>query len=82
MVQTILSRQKNVLSSCDLLALPGVGAFAKGMTELKKYNLDNWLREEWVGSGKPLLGICLGMQMMFESSEEFGVNKGLGVLEM
>lgn len=77
----VLSDQINQLSSCDLLALPGVGAFPKGMASLRSRGLDAWLCQEWVASRKPLLGICLGMQMLFESSDEFGESSGLGVLQ-
>ena len=58
------------------LILPGVGAFADGMQELKNRNLVEAL-ESYVKSGKSLLGICLGMQMLGTSSEEFGVHMGL-----
>ena len=71
----VLTDQQNDLSSCDLLMLPGVGAFPKGMEALRLRGLDAWLCNEWVSFGKPLLGICLGMQMLFESSsiEENGL---------
>jgi imidazole glycerol phosphate synthase glutamine amidotransferase subunit len=77
----LLSDQPERLHVCDLLALPGVGAFPKGMAALSSRSLDTWLREEWVAAGQPLLGICLGMQMLFEASEEFGVCNGLGLLQ-
>lgn len=77
----LLSNQPSQLNICDLLTLPGVGAFPKGMTALSDLSLDTWLREEWVPAGQPLLGICLGMQMLFEISEEFGVCAGLGILQ-
>ena len=75
----ILSSDSNVLQDCQLLALPGVGAFPNGMAELQRRRLDCFLRE-WVKEEKPLLGICLGMQMLFESSEEFNHTPGLGLL--
>ena len=78
--EVILSDQPNLLSSSDLLTLPGVGSFPNGMSELRRRGLDTWLCKEWVASGKPLLGICLGMQMLFETSEEFGKTSGLGLL--
>ena len=77
---TVLSSEQDVLSKCGLVALPGVGAFPKGMSELKKRSLDVWLKQ-WVKDGRPLLGICLGMQMLFESSEEFGLTTGLCLLK-
>ena len=59
--------------------LPGVGAFAEAMNELKKRNLISILNQV-VADRKPLLGICLGMQLLFESSTEFGSHPGLGFL--
>ena len=79
-VTTVLSSEFISLQECDLLALPGVGAFPQGMAELKRRGLDHLLRK-WVEDGRPLLGICLGMQMLFDSSEEFGYTAGLGFLQ-
>jgi glutamine amidotransferase len=61
------------------VVLPGVGAFADGMAELSRRGLDFVVRE-FASSGKPLLGICLGMQMLLDESEEFGVTTGLGLI--
>lgn len=66
------------LASCDKLILPGVGAFADAMRELTERKLDIFIREQ-TGAGKPLLGICLGMQLLFDYSEEGGA-EGLGLL--
>ena len=60
--------------------LPGVGSFADAMDHLKKYELDKAINE-YVSSGKPFLGICLGLQLLFESSEESPGVEGLGLLE-
>lgn len=79
-VQTILSRDPKVLSNAEGLILPGVGAFAHGMNNLKKYNLIPIITD-YVNTGKPLLGICLGMQLLLEESEEFGITKGLGFIK-
>ena len=79
-VTTVVSSDARVLSECDLLALPGVGAFPAGMEQLKNCGLDNFLRE-WARDGKPLLGICLGMQMLFECGKEFELCNGLGILK-
>ncbi|QNI72334.1 imidazole glycerol phosphate synthase/ glutamineamidotransferase subunit [Synechococcus sp. NOUM97013] len=76
--EVLLTDKPSILASCDLLTLPGVGAFPKGMDSLRLRGLDVWLRNEWVALGKPLLGICLGMQMLFESSSEFKRTLGLG----
>ena len=74
----IISESKT-LELCDALVLPGVGAFDPAMTNLKKTGLIPSIID-WVNSGKPLLGICLGLQLLFESSEE-GNLEGLGVIK-
>lgn len=74
----VSNRYEHVLEA-DFLVLPGVGAFAKAMLELKKNNLDLAIKE-YAHTGRPFLGICLGMQLMFDWSEEFGRNEGLGLL--
>lgn len=79
-VQVILSRDKEVIMGADGVVLPGVGAFSHGMKNLIKYNLDNIIKE-YVKTNKPLLGICLGMQMIMEESEEFVITKGLGLIK-
>ena len=68
------------LKNYDKLILPGVGAFGDAMEHLKSNGMDKAVKE-YAKSGKPLLGICLGMQLLFESSEEFGNHKGLGLIE-
>lgn len=75
----VLSSETDLLQECALLALPGVGSFPQGIAELQQRGLDSWLRQ-WVEEGRPLLGICLGMQMLFESGEEFHYTAGLGLL--
>ena len=67
------------LSFCDALILPGVGAFDPAITNLKRADFEP-LIIDWVNNGKPLLGICLGLQLLFEGSEE-GRMKGLGVIK-
>jgi imidazole glycerol-phosphate synthase subunit HisH len=62
------------------LILPGVGAFGDAMKELKKRQLVEFL-QNWANVGKPFLGICLGMQLLFETSEEHGSHQGLGIFQ-
>ena len=69
----------DTLSRADKLILPGVGAFGDAMDKLSQAKLVAPLRE-LAAAGKPLLGICLGMQMLFEESFEFGRHAGLGLL--
>jgi glutamine amidotransferase len=69
----------HLLLNADKLILPGVGAFADGMSELNKRGLIEPIRD-FALTGKPLLGICLGMQLLFSESDEFGLHKGLNLL--
>jgi len=74
-----LESDPSKLSRYDKLILPGVGAFGDAMEHLKKNGMDEAVIA-FAATGKPLLGICLGMQLLFESSEEFGETKGLGLI--
>jgi glutamine amidotransferase len=67
------------IRSAGALVLPGVGAFPKAMAEIRRLQLDRVLRER-VEAGVPVLGICLGMQLLFEGSDELGGDEGLGLL--
>jgi len=67
------------LGEYDRLILPGVGAFGDAMEHLQHNGMDEAVKA-FAASGKPLLGICLGMQLLFESSEEFGQTEGLGLI--
>ena len=67
------------IKNADRIILPGVGAFGDGMKELRKKKLDKLL-VECAQTGKPILGICLGMQLLMESSEEFGCHEGLNII--
>ncbi len=73
-------KEAQKLKNYDKLILPGVGAFADAMEHLNKTGLDEAIKE-FVKTGKYLLGVCLGMQLLFETSEEFGENKGLGLIK-
>ena len=67
------------IAAADRILLPGVGAFADAAEKLRKSGLDQVILRE-TASGKPLLGICLGMQMLFEKSYEYGEHDGLGLI--
>ena len=79
-VEVLLSDKREDILNADAIILPGVGAFKKAMEELKERNLVDTLKEYAI-LNKPFLGICLGMQLLFQSSEEFGNTEGLGILE-
>ena len=76
----LVTSDEEELRRASRLVLPGVGAFAACMSALRDHGLVNLVREQ-VAVGKPLLGVCVGMQMLFEESEEFGTSEGLGFLE-
>lgn len=78
-VPYFLSENKDELLRADALILPGVGSFKDAMTILNSTGLAD-LVKEFADTGKPLLGICLGMQLLFESSEENGMTEGLKLL--
>jgi glutamine amidotransferase len=75
----VVSSDVKVLSQAERLVLPGVGAFGACMEALAARGFDRLVRER-VAAGTPLLGVCVGMQMLFEESEEFGASRGLGLL--
>jgi glutamine amidotransferase len=75
----VVSADERVLRTAERLVLPGVGAFAACMAGLAEHGFDQLVRER-VAQGTPLLGVCVGMQMLFEESEEFGQTRGLGLL--
>ncbi|MFH1191072.1 MAG: imidazole glycerol phosphate synthase subunit HisH [Candidatus Omnitrophota bacterium] len=79
-VEPIITNKKSEISSADKILLPGVGAFDDAMLELKKLDLINVICQQ-IACKKPFLGICLGMQLLLESSQEAKMNKGLGILK-
>ena len=78
--EAVLSRDPKTLLAADKLILPGVGAFGDAMDNLKKYGLDEVIHEA-VDRQIPLLGICLGLQLLFDRSEESPGVEGLGILK-
>ena len=75
---TVVTADPDTIRKADRLILPGVGAFGDAMDKLVATGLVPVIRAE--AEKKPLLGICLGMQMLFDESEEFGLHKGLGLI--
>ena len=78
--EAFVSGDAEELAKADRLVLPGVGAFEDAAAKLRASGLDSFVREQ-AAAGKPLLGICLGMQMLFEKSFEYGEHEGLGLLK-
>lgn len=78
--ESVITRDFSVLQKADKVILPGVGAFGQAMHNLKKYELDKVIHEV-VQMGKPFLGICLGLQLMFDGSDESEGVEGLHLLE-
>ena len=77
---TIVSRDREEILRADKVILPGVGSFGDAMKKLRDYKLDEVIKEV-TESGKPFLGICLGLQLLFERSEETPGVEGLGILK-
>ena len=78
--ETVLTRDFSVIEKADHVVLPGVGSFADAMNHLKKYELDKAIKD-YVQSERPFLGICLGLQLLFESSDESVGVEGLHLLD-
>lgn len=76
----IVTGDAEIIKKADKLILPGVGAFKDAADKLKNLGLDSVICD-LVKGGKPILGICLGMQMLFEKSHEYGCHKGLGLIK-
>lgn len=77
--KAVVSRSSDVLKSADRLVLPGVGAFKDARRLLKESGVEQCMLD-FVAGGKPLLGICLGMQMLFDRDYEDGIHEGLGLI--
>ena len=79
-VDAVVTNDKKVIESASKIILPGVGAFGDASKKLKESGLDEVVIEQ-VKQKKPLLGVCLGMQMLFEKSYEYGEHLGLGLIK-
>ncbi|CAM3510486.1 imidazole glycerol phosphate synthase subunit HisH [Paenibacillus lupini] len=77
--EAVVTADPAVIAAADGAILPGVGAFGDAMDNLRETKLDE-ATKAYAASGKPLIGICLGMQLLFTQSEEHGVNEGLNLL--
>ena len=78
--ETIVTRDKDIILNADKVVLPGVGSFGDAMDKLKKYNLIGTI-EDVCSKGTPFIGICLGLQLLFKSSDETKGVPGLGILD-
>ena len=78
--EAFVSGDASALSKADRLILPGVGAFEDAAKKLRDTGMADFVRQQ-AAAGKPLLGICLGMQLLFEKSYEYGCHEGLGLLK-
>jgi len=78
-VKAVVTSDKKVIESADKIILPGVGAFGDASKKLIESGLDKVVKEQ-AKLGKPLLGVCLGMQMLFDKSFEYGEHQGLGLI--
>ena len=78
--EAVVTSDPQLIAKADKLILPGVGAFADAAQKLRDSGLDLVIKQQ-VAAGKEIMGICLGMQMLFEKSYEFGEHQGLGLLK-
>ncbi len=78
--EAVVTRDEKQIREADRIILPGVGAFGDAVKKLKDTGMFGLLREE-ADRGKPMLGICLGMQLLFDRSLEYGVHEGLGLIK-
>ena len=79
-VEAVVTSDKKIIQNADHVMLPGVGAYCDAAKKLRETGLGELVKEE-VKKGKPVMGICLGMQMLFEKSYEYGEYDGLGLLK-
>ena len=79
-IESVISSDTGVIGNADILILPGVGSFRKAMENLHERNLVNKIKEEVLEHKKPILGICLGMQLLADRGYEDGQTEGLGLI--
>lgn len=79
-VESVITDDPETINACDKILLPGVGSFGDAMASMKEKNLVETVKQNAL-SGKPFLGICLGLQLLFEESEESPGVKGLGIFK-
>ncbi len=79
-VEAVVTADPSVIASADRIILPGVGAFGDAAYKLRESGLDRVVKAE-AAKGKPLMGICLGMQLLFERGFEYGEHEGLGLIK-
>ncbi len=78
--ETVLAKDRKTIENADKIILPGVGAFADAAKKLQESGLDEVLKAQ-VNEGKYVMGVCLGMQLLFNTSHEYGVHRGLGLIQ-
>ena len=78
--EAVITADESVIRSSDRIILPGVGAFCDAIAKLKSSGLVDVLKEQ-IALGKPVMGICLGMQLLFDKSFEYGEHEGLGLIK-
>jgi imidazole glycerol-phosphate synthase subunit HisH len=78
-LETVITSDPAVIKDCEAAILPGVGAFGEAMENIGRLGLTGPIRD-FIDSGRPFLGVCLGLQLLFTESEEFGSHRGLDVI--
>ena len=78
--EAVVTNDKDIIDKSDRIILPGVGAFGDAAEKLRESGLDKVVKEQ-AAKGKPILGICLGMQLLFDKSYEYGEYEGLGLIK-
>ena len=79
-INSIITDDHEVILNSKIAILPGVGAFREAIQNIKNKNLDKSIYE-FISTGKPFFGVCLGMQLLFDESAEFGSTQGLGIIK-